>query len=294
MKISDFQITNHDKLDEILTRLCEMVIAGQQKDNDKYGMAAAAVLDPDNNCVAALNYRIGDKDVHGERAAIDAYKHRFGDIPQGSIILTTCSPCTEPMPERVGESCQDMISASPVHKVYAGYRDPSQQTSSGNKTYHLQITRNKKIQALCQAFADTWLDDELDEGTADHVRMVMTSAADIMKQHGFRAVTQLSAEDLEQIAQQTDATLHDVCIILNIDHVDQQLDELQFMGSTCTKDCSGHRAGYAWSRARGGRNATSPFSPSFNKGSAIGTAELMKAKRPPTPKPPPAPQAPTI
>ena len=233
MKISDFQITNHDKLDEILTRLCEMVIAGQQKDNNKYGMVAAAVLDPDNNCVAALNYRIGDKDVHGERAAIDAYEHRFGDIPQGSIILTTCSPCTEPMPERVGESCTDMISATPVHKVYAGYRDPSQQTSSGNKTYHLQITRNKKIQALCQAFADTWLDDE-------------------------------------------------------------QLNELQFMGSTCTKDCSGHRAGYAWSRARGGRNATSPFSPSFNKGSAIGTAELMKAKRPPTPKPPPAPPAPTI
>jgi hypothetical protein len=126
-----------------------------------------------------------------------------------------------------------MISASPVHKVYAGYRDPSQQTSSGNKTYHLQITRNKKIQALCQAFADTWLNDE-------------------------------------------------------------PLNELQFMGSTCTKDCSGHRAGYAWSRARGGRNATSPFSPSFNKGSDIGTAELMKAKRPPTPKPPPAPQAPTI
>ena len=294
MKISDFQITNNDKLDEILTRLCEMVVAGQKKDADNYGMVAAAVLDPDNNCVAALNYRVGDKDVHAERAAIDAYEHRFGDIPEGSIILTTCSPCTEPMPERVGESCQDMISATPVHKVYAGYRDPSQQTSGGNKTYHLQITRNKKIQALCQAFADTWLDDELDEGTADHVRMVMTSAADIMKQHGFRAVTQLSAEDLEQIAQQTDATLHDVCIILNIDHVDQQLDELQFMGSTCTKDCSGHRAGYAWSRARGGRDANSPWSPSFNKGSAIATKELTKPKPPPTPKPPPAPPAPTI
>jgi hypothetical protein len=122
------------------------------------------------------------------------------------------------MPERVGESCTDLISASPVHKVYAGYRDPSQETRSG-KTYHLQITRNKKIQALCQAFADTWLDDN-------------------------------------------------------------QLDELAFMGSQCTKDCSGHRAGYAWSKARGGRDANSPFSPSFNKGSAIGTAELTKAKQP--------------
>jgi len=154
-----------------------------------------------------LNYRVGDKDVHGERAAIDAYEHRFGNIPQGSIIITTCSPCTEPMPERVGSSCQDMISASPVHKVYAGYRDPSQQTSSGNKTYHLQITKNKKIQALCKTFADTWLKDDL--------------------------------------------------------------NELSFLGSPCTKDCSGHRAGYAWSQSKGGQVAQSPFSPSFNNGSQL-------------------------
>jgi hypothetical protein len=123
------------------------------------------------------------------------------------------------MPERVGDSCKDLISSTNVHKVYAGYRDPSQQTFGGDKTYHLQITQNKKIQALCQAFADTWLDDE-------------------------------------------------------------QLNELQFMGSQCTKDCSGHRAGYAWSQARGGQTANSPFSPSFNKGSAIATQEIIKAKQP--------------
>ena len=233
MRASDFQIAKHDKLDDILVRLCELVIEGQHKDADRYGFCASAVLDPDNNCVAALNYRDGNQDVHSERAAIEAYNQRFSEIPEGSIILTTCSPCTEPMPARVGKSCEDLISSTNVHKVYAGYRDPSQRTSGGNKTYHLQITRNKKIQALCRAFADTWLDDE-------------------------------------------------------------PLNELQFMGSTCTKDCSGHRAGYAWSKARGGRDATSPFSPSFNKGSAIGTAEIMKANRPPTPKPPPAPQAPTI
>ena len=54
MRATDFQITNHDKLDEILTRLCEMVVAGQKKDAGNYGMVAAAVLDPDNNCVAAI------------------------------------------------------------------------------------------------------------------------------------------------------------------------------------------------------------------------------------------------
>lgn len=207
MKLSDFKITNHDKLDAILARLCELVIDGQKKDPDYYGMVAAAVLDPDNRCVAALNHQSDSGDVHGERAAIEAYHERFGRIPAGSIILTTCSPCTEPMPDRSGSSCQDLISSTTVHKVYAGYRDPSQQTSGGDKTYHLEITRNKKIQELCQAFAATWLN--------------------------------------------------------------RQLDELTFLGSQCTKDCSGHRAGYAWSQQRGGRAGNSPFSPSFNKGAQL-------------------------
>jgi pyrimidine deaminase RibD-like protein len=209
MRISDFQVSNHDKLDNILVKLCELVIDGQRRDPDLYGMVAAAVLDPDNNCVAALNYQTEKGDVHGERAAIDAYHERFGEIPEGSIILTTCSPCTEPMPDRVGSSCRDLISSTPVHKVYAGYRDPSQQTTAGNKTYHLEITRNKKIQELCKRFADTWLRDDL--------------------------------------------------------------NELSFLGSPCTKDCSGHRAGYAWSKARSGQPAKS-WSQSFNNG-----ADLFRA-----------------
>jgi hypothetical protein len=49
----------------------------------------------------------------------------------------------------------------------------------------------------------------------------------------------------------------------------QHLDELQFLGSQCTKDCSGHRAGYAWSQSKGGVPGTSPFSPSFNNGANL-------------------------
>ena len=207
MRFGEFKRASQEHLDEILVRLCAMVVDGQKKNPDEYGMVAAAVLDPNNNCVSALNYRAHESDVHGERAAIEAYRARFGKIPEGSIVLTTCSPCTEPMPDRAGPSCKDLISSTPVHKVYAGYRDPSQQTEAGDKTYHLEITRNKKIQQLCQAFAATWLKDEL--------------------------------------------------------------NELSFLGSPCTKDCSGHRAGYAWSQSNGGRVAQSPFSPSFNTGSQL-------------------------
>ena len=49
---------------------------------------------------------------------------------------------------------------------------------------------------------------------------------------------------------------------------DPQLDELTFRGSQCTKDCSGHRAGYEWSKRKGGVDAAS-WSPSFNKGAAL-------------------------
>ena len=205
MKISDFQISNHNKLDQILVRLCEMVIQGQQKGQD-LGMVAAAVLDPDNNCVVGINYPTKDgKRVHGERAAIDSYYARFGEIPAGSIIITTCSPCTQDMDERAGINCSDLVDDVGVHKVYAGYQDPSQ--GQIRKRYHIEITRNPKIEKLCKAFADTFLKDEL--------------------------------------------------------------NELSFLGSTCTKDCSGHRAGYAWSQSKGGRVAQSPFSPSFNKGSQL-------------------------
>ena len=51
----------------------------------------------------------------------------------------------------------------------------------------------------------------------------------------------------------------------------EQLDELSFLGSPCTQDCSGHRAGYDWSKARGGVDAGS-WSQSFNNGAGLAKA----------------------
>jgi hypothetical protein len=111
-------------------------------------------------------------------------------------------------------------------------------------------------------------DIQIDERTADYVRTVMNAAADEMKSHGYRAVGQLDDEDLESVAQRAGTSLHDVQIILGMDHMHEQLDELMFKGSQCTKDCSGHMAGYEWSIRKAGRVPNS-HSPSFNKGAAI-------------------------
>lgn len=209
MRLSDFRIRNHDKLDRILVDLCDLLMQAKQQDSEYFGMVAAAVLDPDNRCVAAVNYPDdAGLRVHAERAAIDAYQAQYGDIPPGSIIVTTLSPCTQDMAERHGASCEDLVDRSGVHKVYAGYEDPTQ--PYGRKKFHTQITTNPRIKELCKAIADTFLKDTL--------------------------------------------------------------NELSFLGSECTKDCSGHRAGYEWSKRKGLRQGNSPWSPSFNKGAALAVA----------------------
>jgi hypothetical protein len=89
---------------------------------------------------------------------------------------------------------------------------------------------------------------------------------------GYNAIDHM----MQSIARKHDITpkkLHDLFIKKHGTIPDkwtkESLDELSFLGSECTKDCSGHRAGYAWSQSKGGQVANSPFSPSFNKGSQL-------------------------
>jgi hypothetical protein len=53
------------------------------------------------------------------------------------------------MAEREGINCSDLIDEVGVHKVYAGYQDPSQEP--GRKKYHIEITRNPKLNAFANA-----------------------------------------------------------------------------------------------------------------------------------------------
>ena len=50
------------------------------------------------------------------------------------------------------------------------------------------------------------------------------------------------------------------------------ISELTFKGSPCTKDCSGHMAGYKWGELHPGVIADGP-STSFNNGTKIAAAE---------------------
>jgi pyrimidine deaminase RibD-like protein len=162
MRISDFKIHNTQKLDRILAKLCEMIIDGQKRDPDYYGMVAACVLDTQDEAVCAVNYQKSDHRVHAEKAAVEKYMNQYGDIPAGSIIITTLSPCSEMMRERYGDDCTDLIEQIGVHKVYCGYEDPTQDDSSNymHKTFHVMCTKNEKLKELCKSFADTFLEKE--------------------------------------------------------------------------------------------------------------------------------------
>ena len=164
---SDYEIRNYHKLDRILVKLCGMVIQGMKDPRENYyGMVAAAVLDPDNRMIAGLNTFDDGTDTrkHAERVAIEKYQAKYGDIPIGSIIITTCSPCSEEMSERFGIDCTELIDKTGVKKVYCGYIDPTQEEETRN--FNIMETGDQGLRQTCKLFADTFLDD-LDENFAD-------------------------------------------------------------------------------------------------------------------------------
>jgi pyrimidine deaminase RibD-like protein len=130
-------------------------------------MVGACVLDPDNNIVARLNYlESNGKRVHAERAAVEAYENKYGDVPEGSIVITTLSPCNETddvtADGRVGESCAEYLNSKGIEKVYCGYIDPTQDNDIRN--FNLMETSDKSIREECKKFADTFLKQDIHEG----------------------------------------------------------------------------------------------------------------------------------
>lgn len=161
MKISDFAIHSLSKLDRVLTNCCELIIEKHRENAEYYGKVAACVIDPSDNHVYAVNYMSDEGTrVHAERAAVNKYIKKYGELPMGCLIVTTLSPCSEDMSERYGESCTHLVNELNVHKVYCGYEDPTQNESDAyiHKKFHVMETRNQKLRELCKKFADTFLD----------------------------------------------------------------------------------------------------------------------------------------
>lgn len=170
MILNDFTVPktkfSNDQLDAVLAELCGIVIEGQQDNPDFNGMVAAAVIDPKGRLVTGLNYLYGARRVHAERVAIDKYEQEYGELPKGSIVVTTLTPCTQDHNDnREGCSCSKMLSHKGVKLAYCGYKDPSQENIDDK--FITIITENSKLHDLCKKFAHTFLDKGITENFAD-------------------------------------------------------------------------------------------------------------------------------
>jgi len=149
-----------EQLDEILVNLCGLILAGKDVDQDYYGCVSACILDPQGREVSRVNFfdDATDTRVHAEHAAIDAYINDYGNIPAGSMCITTLSPCNRPMVDRYGMSCEQRLKEHGIKMVYCGYKDPTQDIDPA------VATKNTKLQELCKKFADTFLKENFADG----------------------------------------------------------------------------------------------------------------------------------
>jgi pyrimidine deaminase RibD-like protein len=166
MRLVEFESVDINKLDDYLSKLCAMVKKGKETRPEYYGMVAAGILTPKGRWVAKINYPKGSKRVHAERAAIEEYQKYHGEIPKGSILITTLSPCNEKddvtAADRVGVSCTDLINQQGFESVYSGYKDPTQDNEHGE--YNEVFTKNKQLKNMCGSFADSFLEENFADG----------------------------------------------------------------------------------------------------------------------------------
>ena len=168
MRLTEFQTVDINKLDDYLAKLCAMIKKGQESRPEYYGKVAAGILTPKGKFVAKLNYPKGKNRVHAERVVIEEYTQYHGRIPEGSVMITTLSPCNEDHDKtadtRHGMSCTDLINHHGLRHVYCGYKDPTQDHDHGD--YQEVITKNTQLKEMCKKIAWTFLKN-LDENFAD-------------------------------------------------------------------------------------------------------------------------------
>lgn len=163
--------------DDILTKLCGMVLQGQEKEPEYYGLVAACIIAPDGKLCASTGSRYNGHWRHAERNAIDKFQEKYGEIPKGSTCVVTLSPCNRPMDSRYGESCSDLIAPYEFAQVYCGYKDPSQDDDDSIET------NNAKLKELCKKIADTFLKEDTEPVMIGKIEATGKIVQIIRKQH---------------------------------------------------------------------------------------------------------------
>jgi pyrimidine deaminase RibD-like protein len=157
MKIRDVtnQPQSHHDLDKILVLLVELIVKKVEKKGfDTDGLVGAAVVSKDYPVFISFSQQLRDKTVHAERNAINKFKsrHNLTQLPAGTLVVSTLSPCSEHIHNRLNYDCSSFLHRENVKRVYCGCRDETQDDSN-DFTY----TPNKSLERICKKIASTFI-----------------------------------------------------------------------------------------------------------------------------------------
>lgn len=194
------EIHSYHKLDRILVKLCDLVDSRHAQDPEKYGLVGAALLDPKNQIATGVSTKQDGQWYHAERRAMTAYRKKYGSIPPGCIIVVTCSPCSERMDSRHGDSCTDLINSSAVKKVYCGFDDETQ--PENQREFNIIETADPEIRDRCRGYAEQFMDwerEQMKENTGDGVDLPSPVTETLKKVKGRWAL--VSRKDPSKVLQ---------------------------------------------------------------------------------------------
>lgn len=164
LRLKDFEIHSTGKLDHILANCCKIVLDKHAEDPDYWGMVGACVLGTGGKFAYGVNHITdGDLRDHAEVAALKNYIRKYGGGSlDGAIVITTLSPCSTDIDQPGGINCTEYLEGHGIKKVYCGWTDPTQDETENykHKRFHIQETRNAKLQELCRQMAATFLDKQ--------------------------------------------------------------------------------------------------------------------------------------
>lgn len=162
MRLRDFQIHSIDKLDGILAECCRLVLHRHKENPEYWGAVGACLLGSNNVPVYGVNHVL--EDGHRDHAEVDAIKNYLAEFGkeglEGSILITTLSPCSSDIDQPDGRNCVDYINSHGIKKVYCGYTDPLESITDTykHKKFHIMETRNPKLRELCAKLRSTFSD----------------------------------------------------------------------------------------------------------------------------------------
>jgi pyrimidine deaminase RibD-like protein len=130
--------------------------------NPNKGVVSAALVS-DDNVVYATSLEQDGEWVHAERNALQQFVDRYGMPSEDAAMVTSLSPCSQDMENRVGGSCTELLSAEnnvlkdPISRIHSGKVDYVQVDNSdfySERGFDFTLTDDSELQTACERLSN--------------------------------------------------------------------------------------------------------------------------------------------